>query len=187
MNERSTIIPALLLATIVVGGSAFLAAWLLERETRSPIQTSSLRIRDTTPAPPSPRPQVDQAREPQPNQGVYKCQYAKGTVYQDAPCPVGQGRALETFVSQGIKLQATSAPVEPAPAPAIAEVRQEPAPPSTAKSMRAARCTALDQAIAAIDAQARQALSPQTQDHLRERRVKLLAAQSELRCGRPED
>src|SRR5688572_29402534 len=112
--------------------------------------------------------------------GIYRWAEGKTVVYGDRPCP--NGREVDVRVTSGFNAppvpaarRQVSAENGPAlvPIPDASAVEQ---PPSKAA------CTALEEAIARIDAAARAGGSVVYQDQLREQRHKLVDEKYRLRC-----
>lgn len=115
---------------------------------------------------------------------IMKCIENGRVTYGDGAC---NGELVEVPIDTGnnvIKpdrqtLEYTARPRQPEPPPAPAATISRGAPPTRTSPTE---CQAIDAQIAAIDAQARQPQSAQTQDYLKDQRAKLRSRQNDLRC-----
>lgn len=160
---------------------------------RPPLQGSSHRERQAPPALPQ---QSHQPPELQENGGtipshapaVTKCTTRNGTTYTDAPCAAD---AKSTSVRIQLDVNVSDAPVRHS----LAAVRASPAVPYTASSSpssvatavesydaRLVECEALTGELHHWDERARQPLSGQMQDWIRDKQRSLRARKFELRC-----
>ena len=194
---------SLLGAAVVVGGATLGAVKLLEFASS---QTASQRVeakaRGPAPVlpprpastqksvpPPSASPQMQEPPSYAPSTArsglgtIYRCRQAGQTVYSDVPCGGAASTVVDVQPSSGFqpppRSYQSSAP-RPAQRPEVTPTVNP--PEASAAAPQAMECAAIDQQIAAIDAEARQPLSIPHQDYLRKQRAALVDQRYALKC-----